>query len=208
MSSPNANARLEMFSDGVFAIAITILILEMKLPPVESIHSNADIWNYLIKLWPSFFALTLTFMIILISWMGHHNLLAGLDKTSPQFQIANGFFLFTVIFLPFPTALMAEYLDSPFAQPAVFLYCLSGTFHNIGWNALHKYIAFPLPLTKSSTNLDLLKRVRRGSQFGFFVSISIVIIAWWFPYIAIVLSFLIWLFWLYLTVDVKDVEAH
>jgi len=207
MSSPNVNTRLEMFSDGVFAIAITILVLELKLPPTESIQSKEDIWHYIIHLWPSFFALGLTFMIILISWMGHHNVLALLDKTSPQFHLANGFFLLTVIILPFPTALMAEFLNTPYAQPAVFIYCLSGAFHNIGWNAIHKYISYPAPLAKATTNLDLLKKIRRGSQFGFFVSAAIVIIAWWFPYIAIALSFLIWVYWLYLTVSAKNVEV-
>jgi len=208
MSSPNANARLEMFSDGVFAIAITILVLEMKVPPLESIHSNADIWNYLSKLWPSFFALSLSFMIILISWLGHHNLLALMDKSSTQFQLANGFFLLTVIFLPFPTAFMAEFLNTPYAQPAIFLYCLSGIFHNIGWNVFHRYLAYPVPLAKPTTNLDLLKKIRRGSQFGFIVSCAIALIAWWFPYVAIVLSFLIWVYWLILTVNAKNVEPE
>jgi uncharacterized membrane protein len=208
MSSPNANGRLEMFSDGVFAIAITILVLEMKIPPLESIHSNADLWNYIIKLWPSFFALGLSFMIILISWMGHHNILDLMDKTSSQFQIANGFFLLTVIFLPFPTALMAEFLNTPYMKPAVFIYCLSGLFHNIGWNAFHRYVAYPVPLAKSTTNLDMLRKIRQGSQFGFLVSSAIVIVAWWFPYVAIVLSFVIWVYWLILTVSASNLEPE
>ena len=54
------NERLEMFSDGVFAIAITLLILEIKVPPLESVSSVADVWRDVGRLWPSFFALTLT----------------------------------------------------------------------------------------------------------------------------------------------------
>src|SRR4030067_3087085 len=120
------NERLEFFSDGVFAIAITLLILDIKVPPLESVHSVVNVWRSIGQLWPSFFALSLSFVIILIAWLGHHNLLRAVDKTSPSFQIANGFFLFTIIFIPFPTAFMAEYLNTPFAQPAIVFYCLNG----------------------------------------------------------------------------------
>jgi uncharacterized membrane protein len=98
------NQRLEMFTDGVFAIAITLLIIEIKVPPLHSMHSIRDVWYAIGILWPSFFALGLSFIIIFISWLGHHNVLKMLDDTSTQFQVANGFFLFTVIIIPFPTA--------------------------------------------------------------------------------------------------------
>ncbi len=87
--SHNSNIRLEAFSDSVFAIAITLLVLELKVPPIESIHSSSDLWKELIKLWPSFAALSMSFIIILIAWIGYHNLVRTLDKTSPQFQFAN-----------------------------------------------------------------------------------------------------------------------
>jgi uncharacterized membrane protein len=112
MEKEAPNARLEMFCDGVFAIAITLLVLEIKVPPLESIHSIADVWGDIALLWPSFFALALSFTVIFISWMGHHVLLKALDKTSDKFQAVNGIFLFTVIILPFPTAFMAEYLNT------------------------------------------------------------------------------------------------
>src|SRR4030095_16646080 len=105
--------------DGVFAIAITLLILEIKVPPVDSVHSVNEVWHSVGRLWPSFFALTLSFTIILISWIGHNNLLKLIDKTSSQFQLANGYFMFTIILMPFSTAFMAEYLNTPFAQPAI-----------------------------------------------------------------------------------------
>src|SRR5436190_19010898 len=119
------NQRLETFCDGVFAIAMTLLILEIKIPPLESMHSVADVWHGVVRLWPSFIALSFSFLIIFISWIGHHNLFKALDKTSPQFQFANAFFLFTVIIIPFPTSFMAEYLDTPYAQPAIVVYSLT-----------------------------------------------------------------------------------
>jgi uncharacterized membrane protein len=201
------NARVEAFSDGVFAIAITVLILDIKVPPLESIRSVADVWRDIGSLWPSFFALCLSFTIILISWVGHHSLLRTLDKTSAKFQFANGFFLFTVIFIPFPTAFMAEYLNTPFAQPAIVFYCAASFLHNIGWNVLHRYILKPIPLMKSSTSLARVKEIARGAKYGLFIYSAIAVLAWWFPYVAIVLSLLLWIYWLYLSTAFKHEDA-
>lgn len=198
------NKRLEAFSDGVFAIAITLLILEIKVPPLESVHSVDDVWNALAKLWPSVFAFTLSFMIIFISWVGHHNLFNLLDKTSPQFQFANGFFLLTVVVIPFPTAFMAEYLDTPFAQPAIVVYCLNSVLHNIGWVLLNRYALKPNPLAKNAAVIVHLKRSSKGAQFGFVTYSAIAILALWFPYTMISLSTLTWIYWLYLSISIKE----
>src|SRR5262249_22356209 len=124
MDHEKPNQRLEAFCDGVFAIAITLLILDLKVPPLASVHSADDVWRALGEMWPSFFALILSFAVILVTWMAHHNFLQTLDKSSPQFLAANGFFMFTVIVIPYPTSVMAEYLNTPYAQPAIVYYCL------------------------------------------------------------------------------------
>jgi uncharacterized membrane protein len=203
MSAHSENARLEAFSDGVFAIAITLLVLDMKIPPIASIHSITDMWKAMAGLWPSFFALTLSFIIILISWIGHHNMFSILDKTSATFQFANGFFLFTIILYPFSTAYMSDYLDTPYAQPAIVLYCACNLLHNIGWNLLHTFIVRPVPLVKEGIRLERLREYRNGSRMGFVVNVIIVVTAWWMPYLAITLSFLIWLYWIYLSIAVR-----
>jgi len=172
----------------------------MKVPPLASIHSIADMWKQIADLWPSFFALCLSFLIILISWLGHHNILRALDKTSPNFQLANGFFLFTVIFIPFAAAFMAEYLDTAYAQPAIVLYCVASTLHSLGWNALHRYIARPVLLVRASIGEDRMKRYARSALFGLIINIAITVLAWWFPYFAIVVSLLIWVYWLIISV--------
>jgi uncharacterized membrane protein len=101
MSESKSLTRLEMFSDGVFAIAITLLILEIKVPPIDSIHSVNDLVNGLIHLWPSFFAFTYSFGGILVQWIIHHNTFIHLNKTSRAFLYTNGFLLLTIVFSPF-----------------------------------------------------------------------------------------------------------
>ena len=91
MTENKSLARLEMFSDGVFAIAITLLILEIKVPPLDSIHSVNDLVKALVHLWPSYFAFFYSFGGILIQWILHHNTFNHLDKASSPFYIPMAF---------------------------------------------------------------------------------------------------------------------
>ncbi len=202
MSALSENTRLETFCDGVIAIAITILILEIKIPPVESIHSVTDLWKAIGQLWPSYFAFLLSFITILISWVGHHAVFKLIDKSSAKFMFANGFFLLTIVVIPFPTALMAEYIGTEYAQPAIVLYCFANLFHNIGWNVLLAGTLKPDNLAKNERWTLELKGRLKGARFGFVMNSIMTIIAIWFPYIAMVLITLFWLYWIYAGVSV------
>jgi len=207
MAKETENARLEMFCDGVFAIAITILILEIKVPPLQWINSAADLWHQLLHLWPSLFAFILSFLLIFISWMGHHNLLGLLDKTSSRFQAINGFFLFTVVINPFSTALMAEYLNTEYAQPAVFLYCLTaGLLHSLAWRLLLTSSLYPVNLTRSEADTTRIKEISKGNLIGLLANVIFTATAWWFPYVAISMNILLWSFWIYITIKVKPTD--
>jgi uncharacterized membrane protein len=202
-----ANTRLETFCDGVFAIAITLLILDLKVPSVESVHSVQDVWRLFIGLWPAFFALCLSFVIIFISWIGHHNMLATMDKTSPQFQCANGFFLFTVILLPFSASFMAEYLNTPYAAPGIVVYCANSLLHNIGWNVLNTSILKPTPLVKDSIGVAPARKAAKDSRYAFLLYSLLLLLALWWPYVALTLSVLTWSYWLYFVVAVRAFEG-
>lgn len=202
------NARLETFCDGVFAIAITLLILDVRVPAVDSVHSVGDVWRDVGRLWPSLFALSLTFVIILIAWIGHHNLLKGVDKTSARFQLANGYLMFTIILMPFFTAFMADYLNTPFAQPAIVCYCLNTLLHNTGWVALHRSILKAKPaLVKDAMALERTRKAFRGATYGLVVYAAIALLAWWLPYVALLASVLTWIFWLFVSIGVGRSEA-
>src|SRR4029078_6605691 len=111
MAEARETARIEAFSDGVFAIAITLLLLEIKVP--QHAETPAVLWKELWRLWPSYFAFIFSFGTILIAWVNHHTVFNEIDKNSNVFIYANGFFLLVISFIPFPTALLAEYIASP-----------------------------------------------------------------------------------------------
>ena len=199
----NPNSRLEMFADGVFAIAITLLVLDLRMPPVAEIHSMADVWNKLAQLWPSLFAMIFSFVIIFVSWIGHHNMLANIDKSSPQFQLANGYFLFTIIIIPFPTSFMAEYLDTPYAKPAILVYCVVACFHNSAWVLLNRCIRKPILWLRDSADLPKFRKAENGSRMGFALYATLTVLALWLPYVALAINAMTWIFWLYLSISVK-----
>ena len=99
--------RLEAFSDGVLAIAITLLVLEIKIEPPGFEH----LWRALADEWPSYLAYVTSFLTIGGVWLAHHALFERLSAIDPVLMRLNILLLMAVSFLPFPTALMAEALQ-------------------------------------------------------------------------------------------------
>jgi uncharacterized membrane protein len=101
-----STGRLEAFSDGVIAIAITLLVLEIKIEPPGFDH----LWRSLADEWPSYLAYVTSFLTIGGVWLAHHALFERLSAIDPVLMRLNLLLLMVVAFLPFPTALMAEAL--------------------------------------------------------------------------------------------------
>ena len=98
--------RLETFSDGVFAIAITLLILDIQVPHVEQGH----LAHALVKLWPSYTTFVVSFLTIGIIWVNHHTQYEHIVRADRTLLFLNLNLLMWIVFIPFPTALLAEYL--------------------------------------------------------------------------------------------------
>lgn len=98
--------RLEAFSDGVFAIATTLLILEIKVPHAE----DGELGQALLNLWPSYLAYAVGFLTIGVMWVNHHFVIGLMQRIDRTFVFLNLFLLGFVAFIPFPTAVIAEYL--------------------------------------------------------------------------------------------------
>jgi uncharacterized membrane protein len=113
--------RVEAFSDGVLAIVITLLVLEIKVPHL-SIDDDATQWAALTDLVPTIVAWVISFVFVLVFWVAHHYLFNSLQKVDRGLLWLNGLFLLFMSFVPFPTALAGEY---PATSPPLVL--LSGT---------------------------------------------------------------------------------
>jgi len=118
--------RLEAFSDGVFAIAVTLLVLELRVPLPPDLHAGERLWEALWHEWPAYLAFATSFATILIMWVNHHNLFALIRRVDHAFLLLNGLLLATVTIIPFPTHVLAEYIRELDARTAAILY--AGTF--------------------------------------------------------------------------------
>src|SRR3954468_3782045 len=108
--------RLEAFVDGVFAVAITLLVVDIHAPAHE-LTTKLGLWNALGQQWPTYLAYTLSFLIIGIMWASHHNIFRYISGVTHVFIMLNILLLFTA-FIPFTTSLLADYLLTPGAQVA------------------------------------------------------------------------------------------
>jgi uncharacterized membrane protein len=108
-NSEKETSRLETFSDGVFAIAITLLILEL----IQFLYSqsNDGLLKLLVSHWQSYIAFAIGFFTLLVCWINHHLIFNYINRTDSNLMWVNGFVLLVVTFTPFPTAVLAQYIS-------------------------------------------------------------------------------------------------
>ena len=199
MTESKSLSRLEMFSDGVFAIAITLLVLEIKVPPIHDIHSTQELIDALVHLWPSFFAFLYSFGGILIQWILHHNGFNHMDKTSRPFIYANGFLLLTIVFFPFPTALLAEYINTEYAMPAIVFYIFFSVINSIAWFFFIRTTIKPKRLLSDKFIHEQFDKLKASNRYAIIIYTSTAVVAIWIPYIALSINVAVWILWFYLT---------
>ncbi|HUD31069.1 MAG TPA: TMEM175 family protein [Novosphingobium sp.] len=99
--------RLVFFSDAVFAIAITLLVLEIEVPHLPHDAAPAEYWHHLGELVPSFLAFLLSFLVIGRFWLSHHQIFARVTHFDVRMVWSNMLYLLAIVFMPFTTAFMA-----------------------------------------------------------------------------------------------------
>jgi len=100
--------RLVFFSDAVFAIAITLLSLEIRLPATENSLSEAEMLQAILALWPKYMAYVISFMVIGLFWIAHHRKFRLIQRYDRNLMLLNLLFLLFIAFIPFPTSLISE----------------------------------------------------------------------------------------------------
>ncbi len=159
--------RLEAFSDGVFAIAITLLILEIKVP--HDAKDGTALFNSLLGLWPSYLAFLTSFATIGIMWINHHRMLLYVRRSDHALLVLNGLLLLAITFVPFPTAVLAEYLDKDKSGTAIVAAMFySGVFAVIAifFNLLWWHIAYWGRLMDQNTPPRLIRNITRAYMLG------------------------------------------
>ncbi|MGB7022847.1 MAG: TMEM175 family protein [Candidatus Acidiferrales bacterium] len=143
--------RFEAFSDGVFAFAITLLILGIALPAFNTPPSDRELARALLRLWPNLLAYILSFAVIGIMWQNHHALFRLVEKVDRWTVFLNLMLLGVTVFIPFATSTLGAY---PAMRSSTFLYGLtltsSGTVYNLLLAHLARSDAFHASVTKAT----------------------------------------------------------
>lgn len=129
--------RMILFSDAVFAIAITLLVIELKVPEIETKElTEGKLLSALAHMIPKFFGFIISFMFIGIYWTVHHRMFGYVINYSPKLLRLNLFFLFAVALMPFSTAFYSEYVMKHVLTPVIFYtgnIILLGLFNLLMW---------------------------------------------------------------------------
>lgn len=156
--------RVEAFSDGVFGIAMTLLVLEIRVPPPDTLSGH--LLDALLRQWPSYVAYVISFVVIAIMWINHHNIFKFIKRTDNLFLLLNALLLMVICLVDFSTALLADYLQRPEQQTAAAVYAGVGFIIAILYNAVWRYAAWKNRLLDKNTDPKWVASINRGYVFG------------------------------------------
>ncbi len=179
--------RMIFFSDAVFAIAITILVLDIKVPEIhDHVISNSLLWEKFSYSIPKIIGVLLSFFVIGLYWISHHKLFGYITVYNKKLLLPNLLFLLTIIFMPFTTSFLSEYYNPGLTMPVI-LYSI-----NINLSGLASYHLWSVG-TSATYNLStisqnsVLKKYNKARAltipFVFLLVILLSFISGWIPFL-------------------------
>ena len=185
-------SRLETFADGVMAIAITLLILEVKSPDVEGSRLTAALAHQ----WPSYAAYVVSFLTIGIIWVNHHHMFKLVERSTHAFLMLNVVFLMTIAALPWPTALVAEHLRDSGRTIAAVVYGLTMVSVAIMFNVVWWYASKDLRLLDQRLDAQALRKATRNYLVGPIVYGIATLVALVNPWVSLAIYAALAVYWL------------
>jgi uncharacterized membrane protein len=186
--------RAEAFSDGVFAVAITVLVfglLGIGSGPVLTA-------GVLLHAWPHYFAYVVSFITIGIMWMNHHTILAHVGRVDRALLVLNLLLLMGIVAIPFPTELVAEHLGKVGGKPATVTYGLVMIAISAGFAAMWVYVVTHAPSLGASVPQGALRQSIPGFTLGGAVYVTATLIAaLWSPLVALIIFGLLGVYYLF-----------
>ena len=169
-------ARLEAFSDGVLAIAITLLVLYLKVPTPSSVSLWAALWRQ----WPDYLGFLVSFVIIGIYWANHHYMFNLIARTNHWLNLCNLLFLLCIVFLPFPTDVLSAYIRAPGNQlNAVLFYVGTLLACAISYNLTWRYAAYWGRLLDERLDPEFIRAMTRRYDLGLGSYVLSFVVAFW-----------------------------
>jgi uncharacterized membrane protein len=188
-------ARIEAFSDGVFAIAITLLVLELRLPEAADVRTDTELRRYLVAQWPSFAALLISFFSIFIMWVNHHKIFRQIYQRNTGVMFANGLILFLAAVISYATSMLARFFTTGAVHTAVA--CYTGLFVvvNLAFNLLWYLASRDRRLLRPGISGAQVRHLSRNYAVGVPVHLGAFGLSYIQPGIALLLCVALWIYW-------------
>jgi uncharacterized membrane protein len=177
-------ARLETFADGVFAIAATLLILNVDAQVAGDV---GDLGDSLTHIWPSYLAYAVSFVTIGIMWVNHHTVMSQIDRTDRRFLFANIGLLMCIAFVPFPTRLVAEHIRADGARDAALAYGFTMVATAIFFNITWFYASSRRRLLRPDADAAIVSGISRSYRPGPWIYLGATLLAFLSPTASVLL---------------------
>lgn len=187
--------RIETFSDGVFCIAVTLLSIEIGVELHGGVTNN-ELTHALLSKWPIYLAYVISFVNVLLAWIGHHSLFKMLSKSDNSIMITNGLLLMIVALVPFPTKTLGEFLLTDGLKTATIFYTGYFVLISIAFRLLWHAASRRPGILMHDVTPKQIKQTTRNENIGLICNSIIFAVAFINPWLALALSFAMWVYWL------------
>lgn len=192
-----SKSRVETFSDGVFAIIITILVLELKVPHLQNPDSVGELAAALLLILPKFFSWIISFFMICVVWVNHHRIFESITHITYRIFWYNAYLLLWCGFIPFPTALVGDY---PNNKLSLFIFGIVLSLMGFGFVFLRRTILREHLLVSNVPEHDFRKDNFKSFFFGCVLYFIGALAAWLHPIISLIIFALIPFYFIFLNV--------
>jgi uncharacterized membrane protein len=187
--------RIEGFSDAVFAIAVTLLVLDLHIPEEHLIKNGNDLLIFIKNQWPAYLAFILSFFSIFIMWVNHHKIFKQIYSRNSAIMFANGLILFLVSSVSYPTALLARYFNGEASSVVVAIYTGIFVLINFAYNLLWFLASRNKELLRPGITDAAIRKIRNNYLYGFPIYLIALIFSFWAPTLSLIIILGLWFFW-------------
>lgn len=195
METEKETARIEAFSDAVFAIAVTLLVLELHVPEFKAGMQPQELLKEMQLQWPVYVAFTISFFSIFIVWVNHHKIFKQIYKRNTAVMFVNGLILFLISLVSFASAMLSRFYLTPSKQLSVTIYTGLFVLVNLAFNLLWQQASRDRTLLRPGISAAAIREIRNDNLYGLPVYLAAFVLSFYQPDVAMAICMLLWVFW-------------
>ena len=188
--------RIEAFSDGVFAIAVTLLVLDIKVPDTKA--DQGTLMNELLIQWPEYLSYVTSFLVIGIIWTNHHNTFKYIIRSNNILLLLNIIYLMFIAFIPYPTELLSEYIQfDEDGRTASKIYSGTMAATSIIYGLMWWYASSNYRLIDITITSETIRKINKMNVMGIMLYMAAFFLSFWNAYFSLIIYFILTVLYLF-----------